>query len=62
MPSAPDDLLAIPAEQMPDTMRGLIRNKALTPLMARIHRDLRSEDPALRQQGSLALRHMGFPE
>ena len=57
-----NDLLAIPPQNMPDTIRSLLRERKLSPLVARIHSDLRSDDPALRRMGGQALVRLGFTD
>lgn len=62
LPRAPEDILAIAPKDMPDIVRSLVRARRLSPLMARIHSDLRSDDPAIRRLGDRALKRLGFPE
>jgi hypothetical protein len=62
LPRVSEDLLAIPPRDMPDTIRCLLRERRLSPLMARIHSDLRSDDPALRRMGGQALARLGFTD
>ena len=62
LPRMSEDVLSISGKEMPDIIRTLVRERRLSPLMARIHSDLRSTDPSLRRQGKLALRRMGFPD
>ena len=62
LPRAPEDILSIPAKDMPDIVRSLVRERRLSPLMARIHSDLRSDDTALRKLEGRALRRLGFTD
>ena len=62
LPRASEDVLAITPSDMPAVIRDLVQARRLSPLMARIHAELRSDDPALRRRSGQALRHMGFPD
>ena len=62
LPRVPEDLLAIPSKDMPEVFRSLLRERRLSPLMARIHSDLRSDDPALRRMSGTALKRLGFTD
>ncbi|MBV2360241.1 hypothetical protein KUH32_10680 [Thalassococcus sp. CAU 1522] len=62
LPTATDEVLAIPSQDVPDTIRHLLRNRAMSSLVERIHGDLRSSDPARRDRGAQALAHLGFAD
>ena len=62
LPRAPEELLAVSDQDMPDVFRTLVRERRLSPLIARIHSDMRSADPALRQLGGRALKRLGFTD
>lgn len=62
IPKAPEDVLSIPAERVPDVMRQMLREREFSPLLARIHADLQSSDPGKQRQSRKVLRHLGFTE
>ena len=62
LPKVPGDVLSIPVDRIPDVMRRMMNERQLSPLIARIHKDLASEDDAVRRQSVHALRRLGFPE
>ncbi|APZ53480.1 hypothetical protein [Salipiger abyssi] len=62
LPHGSEDVLALPAGQIPDTISALVRKREFSSLVCRIHREIRSPDPALRAKGTEALQRLGFPE
>ncbi|MFZ7092036.1 hypothetical protein [Primorskyibacter sp. 2E233] len=62
LPHVSEEVLAIPEANIPETLRALIEQQKLSTLMARIHRELSSDDQGLRQQSRAALNRLGFPE
>ena len=57
-----NDVLAFPASKLPEAISDLVRRRQFSSLVARIHRDVASADPARRSKGTLALRRLGFTE
>ena len=62
LPKAPVDVLSIPVERIPETLRRMMNERQLSPLLARIHADMASDDDAVRMQSVNALRRLGFPD
>lgn len=62
LPHGSEDVLALPARQIPDTISTLVKTRQFSSLVCRIHREIRSPDPALRAKGAKALQRLGFPE
>ncbi|WP_020038876.1 hypothetical protein [Salipiger mucosus] len=62
LPAEPAEVLDIPESDIPEVVGALVAEKRLSTLMSAIHANLWSDDPALRQQGTAALRRLGFPD
>ena len=62
LPVSPSDVLRIPEADIPEVLRNLVQQRALSGLVARIHGELHSGDPALRVEGRKALDRLGFTD
>ncbi|MEN9060420.1 MULTISPECIES: hypothetical protein [Ponticoccus] len=62
LPQTSDEVLCLPDGDIPNTIRSLADRRALSGLMGKLHRDLGSQDDALKRKAKAALRKMGFPE
>ncbi|MBY6003471.1 hypothetical protein KUV62_06115 [Salipiger bermudensis] len=62
LPHGTKDVLDLPPSEIPNAISRLTKDRKLSGLVSRIHRDLQSHDPARRSQGALALKRLGFPE
>lgn len=62
LPREAADVLDIPSDSVPDVIHRMLRERAMSPLMARIHDELRSRDPERRSRSIEALRRLGFPD
>lgn len=62
LPASPAEVLSIPETDIPEVLRRLVQRRELSVLLARIHREMRSSDPAARDEGRRALHRLGFTE
>jgi hypothetical protein len=60
MPRTAEDVLAIPEDDVPDTIRCLLAGRSLSDLITRLHAALLSNDVTSGARARAALIHLGF--
>lgn len=62
LPHGANDVLAMPANRIPDAISALVKRREFSGLVCSIHEDMRSGDAGRRERGARALERLGFAE